>query len=206
MRTTKLVLAVLSATILLSITAGSAVALRSISVSSTSIVTQGSETFAGSNGINIICALTLTGTLNRSIPKTRGATIGGITRVDPVGTGRRPCRTNVLVAAEIVAVLTLPWTLVYNSILGTLPRITGALVTAQRFRLLIEVAGQRCLYEGDWPALGVVEAGGALTTLTGLRNTLTLVRELPLTTAECAGAFEYRGEQRVTTTPRLTLV
>jgi hypothetical protein len=206
MRTTKLALAMLAATILLSIAAGSAVALRSISANSTSLIVQGNQTFAGSNGVNIICPLTLTSTTNRAIAKRAGAILDNVTRVDPVGNGRRPCRTNVLIAAEIVAVLGLPWTVVYNSILGTLPRISGALVTVQRFKLLIEVAGQRCLYEGDWPALGTVDASGLLGLLTPLRNTLTLVGGLGLTTSECAGAFEFRGELRATTTPRLSLI
>jgi hypothetical protein len=206
MRITKLVLAVLAATILLSIAAGSAVALRSLSASSTTLVAQGNETFAGSNGINVICPLTLTGSVNRATAKRAGAILGSITRVDPVGNGRRPCRTNVLVAAEVVAVLGLPWNIAYNSILGTLPRITGILATIQRVQFLLEIAGQRCLFEGDVPFLIIVEAGGALTIGTPLRNNQGLVAGLALTTAECPASGELRGELRVTTSPRITLV
>jgi hypothetical protein len=205
MRTTKLVLAVLAATILLSIAAGSAVALRSLSANSASLVAQGNETFAGSNGVNVICALTLTGTIRSATAKRAGQQLGSVTRVDPSGTGRRPCRTNVLVAAE-VTVLNLPWRVLYNSILGTLPRITGILATIERAQFLLEIAGQRCLYVGDVPFLATVEAGGLITRASPLRNTETLQRELPLTTAECPGTGELQGELRVTTSPRISLV
>jgi hypothetical protein len=206
MRTTNLALAMLAATILLSIAAGSAVALRSLSASSTTLAAQGNVTFIGSNGVNVICPLTLTGTVNRATAKRAGTILGSITRVDPVGTGRRPCRTNVLVAAEIVVALNLPWNVLYNSILGTLPRITGSLITVQRVQFLLEIAGQRCLLESNLPFLVAVEAGGALTIATPLRNAETLVRGLELTTAECPASGELSGELRVTTSPRVTLV
>ena len=85
MRThTKLLLAALTTALLLSSAAGTAMALRSLGVNETNLTANGRETFAGSNGINVICNLTLTATLNSSIEKRAGNRVGGLTGVRPV--------------------------------------------------------------------------------------------------------------------------
>ncbi len=114
---------------------------------------EGSITFSGEGGIQVICRLTLTGSLVRDIAPLSGAgslastTLG---RFTAGSTGE--CRDSTRAAATVTILATreAPFELVYESFLGTLPTITGALFTLLGVALqLTAFGGVRCLYRGE---------------------------------------------------------
>jgi hypothetical protein len=89
------------------------------------------------------CDLTLEGTTRERIAKRVGTAVGTIER------GRvANCRESVFGGAIEKRIL-FPITLVYSSILGTLPEITGVLLIAKEAGLLLRTpnAGIECLYK-----------------------------------------------------------
>jgi hypothetical protein len=103
----------------------------------------GAVTFSGS-GISISCNLTLRGTVTSArVPKVVGTSYGEITSVS---IGR--C------SGGTAAVLGLPWPVVYDAILGTLPEaVTGVSLTVQRTGFLLTTFGLECLYGGSLTSL-----------------------------------------------------
>lgn len=114
----------------------------------------GAVTFSGS-GITITCNLTIRGTVTSArVPKVSGTSYGEITSVS---VGR--C------SGGTASVLGLPWPVVYNSILGTLPEaVTGVSLTLQRTGFLMNAIGLECLYGGSITSLLAVTGRNPYTT------------------------------------------
>jgi hypothetical protein len=103
---------------------------------------------------NTRCDLTLEGTSRERIAKRVGAVAGTITRAPTAN-----CRESVF-GGGIEARVLVPITVAYNSILGTLPNITGVLLTGRGgFLLRIPNVGIECLYEGTIGILVSVTRG-----------------------------------------------
>jgi hypothetical protein len=113
----------------------------------------GPVTFSGS-GITITCPLTLRGTVTSArVPKVAGTSYGEITSVT---VGR--C------SGGSVSVLGLPWPVVYNAILGTLPNaVTGVSLTVNRTGFLFNALGLECLYGGSITSLLAVTGSNPYT-------------------------------------------
>jgi len=103
----------------------------------------GVVTFSGS-GITITCPVTLSGTVTSAVVEKRsGATYGAVTSVR---IGR--C------SGGTVAVLNLPWSVTYDSILGTLPSaVTGVALTVNGTGVALTFSGITCLYGGTVSSL-----------------------------------------------------
>lgn len=114
----------------------------------------GPVTFSGS-GITITCPLTLRGTVTSArVPKVAGTSYGEVTSVS---IGR--C------SGGTAAVLGLPWPVVYNAILGTLPNaVTGVSLTVNRTGFLLNAIGIECLYGGSITTLLAVTGTNPYTT------------------------------------------
>jgi hypothetical protein len=141
----RLARAVLVAGFCLLMVGGAAQAREAVEVSATANKIIGSRlSFSGSSGIEVICDVTLTGTLNRTIAKARGALAGSITAISSAN-----CRNNVGGAATVSWLS--PLTIGYASISGTLPTITGSSSSLTGGVLIsTSVLGSdtRCLYRG----------------------------------------------------------
>lgn len=150
-------------------------------------------TFSGAEG-EVIAEVTLTGSLHRSLSKSRGSLMGFITRVDT-----RECGAFTFYECRIRANLGVPWHMQFTSFLGTLPNITGVALT-MRISVLIEVplAVLNCLYEGTLAAL---MNGPTVTTLTLLSSTIGLHQNLTPSGERCdtdghlAGSFTVSPNQ-----------
>ena len=122
-----LLLAGLSATILLAFAVSTASALRSISiVGETTATAQGRISFIG-GGSTLECNITLVRTLSRSIPKTAGILLGAIIDIR-IALREAGCRSSAgtLTAFTILGLGTGElWRLFYESFDGTLPNITA---------------------------------------------------------------------------------
>jgi hypothetical protein len=137
---TKLLLVVLTAALVASLGSTTATALRSLSLEgvTTQTLNQRALTLSSELG-SIICDTTLVKTVSRVIPKMSGVLIGRITDVrtaNCIGSGG--VRANGVVSVTPVG-LEAPerWRLVYVSILGTLPRITGIRIKIEQSLILI---------------------------------------------------------------------
>jgi hypothetical protein len=175
----KLLMTALTAALVLSLGVGTATALRSISLERlpTEVVGQGPITFVG-GATQVICNVTFLKTLSRLIPKINGTLIGKITgvRIDIPN-----CRTT---AESVNTIIVLGvekeelWRIFYESILGTLPRITGALAQLRNVQVLLGIRllgiNATCLYAGRVFVLSEIEAGGIIGKLRTLRETQAL--------------------------------
>jgi hypothetical protein len=114
----------------------------------------GPVTFSGS-GINITCNLTLGGTVTSAVvAKVAGTSYGAI---NSVTIGR--C------SGGTAAVSGLPWSVVYNAILGSLPNaVTGVSLTLQRTSFSVTFSGITCQYGGDITSLLAVTGSNPYTT------------------------------------------
>lgn len=138
-------------------------ALRSLSLSGTTTLTLNGRVRFASEFATIECNVTILRTISRVIPKVVGILVGKIIAVHvPVTLPEPNCRSSVgrLTNIEIrglereeIARLFLV------SFLGTLPRITGLLITVQRFQasFTTEISG-RCGYESPAGGVGVLAA------------------------------------------------
>lgn len=149
-----------SAIVALALLSGVAAASRGIGtnvVEGENIIGTGRTTFedGGAFGFRrIICEVTLTVKANRSlIVKATGGVIGEVTAgsaancSDSLG---NPANATVLAEATTNGARH-PFPMSYTSFLGTLPEITGILVTTDRAAFLLEDPAARmptCLYEG----------------------------------------------------------
>jgi hypothetical protein len=173
MRTSaKSILAALAASIVIVvIVSGTALALRSLQASPAGSIrlTERATTFSTEIG-NVICEMTLTGTLGERIPKGVGSGAGSILEVATTN-----CRSNLEEFRPVIRITFLfaPYAIVFNAFLGTLPNITGVLIIIQNVQMLVSVRapviGFECLYRGDVPALGTL-VGGVLQRVRPLPN------------------------------------
>jgi hypothetical protein len=168
----KIIMAALAAVFALSLMAGTATALRSLSITgSTTLTLNGRITFETGGNLEVICNSTVTKTISRVIPKINEVLIGKITRVDTARPNEPNCRASGA-NLERIDILGLEreeeGRIYYKGILGTLPRITGIEVRVKRFRasFTAEVFGirQTCLYEPERPLeiLAPVDANGVI--------------------------------------------
>lgn len=114
----------------------------------------GAVTFSG--GIfTITCNLTIRGTVTSArVVKVAGTSYGSITSVS---IGR--C------SGGTAAVSGLPWPVVYNAILGSLPNaVSGVSLTLQRARFSATFSGITCQYGGDITSLLAVTGSNPYTT------------------------------------------
>jgi hypothetical protein len=161
MKLSKLLLAVVGATVLLGALVSTASAGRLSSSSSTLRATFREVRFAGGFGTTI-CAVTLEGSLHsRTIAKVANALIGYITRA-ALGSCTQGSAT--------ILTETLPWHVRYVGFTGTLPNIGSLITSVSRasFQIREPVFGITCLAASTdaRPTTGTYtrEAGGALTT------------------------------------------
>jgi hypothetical protein len=117
----------------------------------------GKVTFFSGGGIETECELTLNGTVSSALlPKVAGTTWGSVTaaRVNEAG-----CEEGAIESSDFLG---LPWSIKYNSILGTLPEgvwgllfaIEGWAVNMRAYSLFVN-----CLYRGA-PGFSVDTSGG----------------------------------------------
>jgi hypothetical protein len=177
MRTrSKLILAGLTASLLMGLAVSSATAGR-LSVSNTKFrVTWAALKFDGLEFESpVICPVTFEGSFHSAtIRKTRGALIGAVTRAIVNG-AEPPCeggRATILQES-------LPWHVTYESFGGTLPRIREVTLLLRRYEFRVEIfigfGNIACLYldqnrpeENLAGSLTVNETTGQITTLTPL--------------------------------------
>jgi hypothetical protein len=200
--TTKLVFAVLAATILMSFAVGSASARR-IETSEQGFLARWTWlTFAGGS-VRISCPVTLEGSFHsRTLSKVCGQLIGyvSIAQVPPGSSG--VCRGGSARALTE----TLPWHILYVSFTGRLPTITSIRVklTNARFEIEPGVFNILCLSatSATSPAVGDIGVNG-----TGEATTLRALPEfqIPLTGSELCpaeGFFEGTAEVFTLITPQ----
>jgi hypothetical protein len=200
---TKLVFAALAAVLALSFGAGTATALRSLSVTGETTLTLNSRALTfRSTFVEVVCSVTMVKTISRVIPKTSGILMGAVTRIiieiptcRATGFGVERVNDIRVLGLETGA----EWRLIYKSILGTLPRITGAIVNITRSHTLIDVqvfgSSVKCLYDGEIEGLATLDATGKIVSLqtTGREN----LRKNASSNGLCSetGSFVARGEE-----------
>jgi hypothetical protein len=156
-----------------------------------------------SSVVDVICPLTLVGTLASGvIEKREGAHLGSISQVIV----NNPACQN----GSVGGILGLPWELTYDSIEGTLPdAVTALRFTINNVQFLVNAtvigltAG--CLYQGN--ANARLAASGSNPYVTGLAaslaNSINLFRDLNIipvcpTTGRLVGTFGLSPQQTVT--------
>ncbi|HYV14881.1 MAG TPA: hypothetical protein VE972_02545 [Conexibacter sp.] len=137
------------AVVALAMLAGPALALRSIQTSNPGVQegTGANVSFEeGAGFLRTVCeGLTLRGEGNERIGKRPEAVVGLITEGRTVN-----CRAFGFAAATVTVEATreAPFRMEYNSILGTLPEITGILTLTENVKFTIVAGGRTCRYEG----------------------------------------------------------
>jgi hypothetical protein len=169
--------AILTVVIAVGVVAGTASALRSLSVAGTTTLTLNSRrlTFESSL-VRIECEFTFVKTISRIIPKTEGILIGKVTDVR-IDTPRCAASSGGEVRIIPLGLANEElWRLFYKSILGTLPRITGARFRIERLQLLMNTGGITCLFQGFVEELALISNGvvGNLRTLRPFGTTQSL--------------------------------
>lgn len=214
---TKLLMAVLTAALVLSLAAGTAAALRSLSVvGETTVTGSGVVTFTKTGGgVEVICPVTIIKTLARVIAKIENTPLGRIISI----TTNRPeanCRTNqfgaTLTSIRILGIeRTEKYVLFYESINGRLPEITA--INKIIRNLLIGFAFESilgnpvCLYEEEAGRRGAkareeLNERQQLIAVTIGENLAVLLREAGTTERElCPREGALRGTIRTTGTP-----
>jgi hypothetical protein len=165
---TKLVLAGLSAALLLSLAVGSASARR-IETSERGFLVRFSELSFNAAGNRVSCPVTLEGSFHsRTLSKVSGQLIGYITQAQVPST-EPPCVEGTATALTT----TLPWHIQYNSFAGRLPTISRIRITLVGARFQVHPRNSVTCLAGTTqanPSAGDinVEAGGGATTLRAL--------------------------------------
>jgi ABC-type amino acid transport substrate-binding protein len=195
MRThTKLIVAALSATLLMAFAVGSASA-RNLSISNRNVRIVWTElTFAAADGsLPTTCPVTLEGSFHyNTIVKRTNSLIGLVTRAI-VDNAR--CLDG---SHATVLTATLPWHVTYQSFTGTLPNITSIklLLVGASF-LVAPFFGASCLARTttENPSIGIanVGAGGVITGLRAEEETT-----IPLTGTFCPERGRFSGTGTVT--------
>ena len=170
----KLLTAALAAALVLSIGAGTAGALRSLSVGGELTLTLNSRALTFRNSLfEVIAGATIVKTMSRTIPKVEGASVGAVTEVRfdiPRAriSGFGATRVNDIRVLRVGTAGN--WNLFYKSILGTLPRINGAIMKIANSHILISVdifgpPPTTCLYDGEIELLARLDATGRIVSL-----------------------------------------
>jgi hypothetical protein len=209
-------IAALTAALLLALGAGAANASRSFSVTNNTLLTYTSPglTFSPA-GRQIICAVTLTASLHRVFAKVRG-TLAGFVNGARVERCSNSTGIGTTEARPLVSHVD-PWHISYESFRGTLPRITEILVIIRDARFLtlldsILIGGRLgCLYRSDI-AVGTAGRSGAAEytseRLIPLRPNTFLLQpgELNTSTQECEPEGELTGTFTATLPPVVRLL
>ena len=143
----RLLLAALTAALAITLGAGGASALRSISLNPAGNNVEARSTALtfteGGGGFSLICEVTLTINLNSAISKTAGSIVGNV-----IAAVFRNCRggTFIVLAPEARN----PWPIKFQNFTGTLPNITEVTLTIENTGFLVEAFFRtaRCLYGG----------------------------------------------------------
>jgi hypothetical protein len=135
----KLLLAALAATVFMAYAVDTASATRLETTSTTFRIRWSPLVFAAGGGVSVSCPVTLAGSFHsRTISKVSGQLIGYV-NVAQVGS------PETCAGGEARAnTANLPWHVQYNSFTGTLPRITGVVLTLVNARFEIVAGGVRC--------------------------------------------------------------
>jgi len=151
MTRTKVLMAALTAALLLSLGAGTAAALRSLSVVGETTVTLNSRRLTFENGSSIICEVTMIKTISRVIPKRFPILIGGVRDIrtasctSPLGTPAPPRFLNLNTATD--------WRIIADGFQGRLPGIEGLRARIEKSHTLFEIrtflGTVNCLYSGE---------------------------------------------------------
>jgi hypothetical protein len=216
-RRSKLFLTALTTALVLSIGAGAAAGLRSLSITGEQSTTLTGTLTLVEQG-RITCNITMTKKINRAIAKREFAVLGQVTRVsvERCATGSETYRIN-FVRFLGLGVERL-WQLLYNTFLGTLPEITGFLYYINRMQILIEATNMlmqvRCLYENprenSIPMLASLDGAQEIRELESL-NVLAAQLEFPLLrelvgSAICSRTARIELRLRPQTATRVVLV
>jgi hypothetical protein len=135
--TTKLALAGLAATVLLSFATGS-VSARRIQVSEQGFLSRWPNFIVEASGNNVSCPATLVGSFHsKTLSKVSGQLIGYITTAQMPRGLEPPCRGGTVT----VLTETMPWHVLYLGFLGTLPRIIAVRMEFIGMRVQVRTAG-----------------------------------------------------------------
>jgi hypothetical protein len=167
-------------------------AIRAVSV--------GRVTFTGS-GLSVECNASLNGEVAGGVSKSGARSTEGLTGILEEGRFAE-CRES-FGAAEVRSLLTpsARSELIYSSFLGTLPSITGVLLTAQE--LTMQIRGLiTCLYRGEVGLLVTFPAEAE-----GNRARILEASRIPLVSGSetCPREGSIRGTLRITPSQRITL-
>ena len=201
MHRAKLVLAFLSATIVLAAMVATASAQRFETSNPSIRATFASIRFGTTEGIEGICPLTLEGSFHsRTIVKTSELLVGYISRAV---LNRAACRFTSIESLEILQ-SSLPWHVRYESFSGSLPNITRINLRLLSISFTLTAFGVRCLYRSTVanPARGVAErsiATGQITSFTS-NNTSQIPRFEGSFICGPEGTFEGSAQVRVLAT------
>jgi hypothetical protein len=209
----KLLLAALTAALLLAIGAGTASANRSLRVTGGERAISATAerlSFRGSNGINVISDVTLNGRVNASIGKGAGSAVGTITEATTANIsnslGLRPAGARALFTRG-------PWAVTFRSFTGTLPAIRTVLGTVVNAEFLVTIEALEASYRGNVNVTGTGTGGAAELTVTTLTeeagNSETLVTVLRgeefFRRAPPSGVLASRAGFRITPNITVTL-
>jgi hypothetical protein len=212
----KLLLAACIAVLAMAIGAGTAAASRSLSVAPEVRLTLHGrlvyESNIGEPVEEITCNVTVTKTLVRAIAKIAGTVMGRVTsiRIAPetcvVGGNADVFRRLTFLRVEAAEL----WQILYNSFLGSLPRITGILTIIRNVQFLVEYEADSleimCLYDnsrraGSLGLLARVTAAGVIERLNTLNapeqpatREFDLVRDLERFGFACARTARWKLE------------
>lgn len=204
-KSSRLLLAALTAALMLAFATSSATAARSIEIRggrSTSFAFNELAFTAG--GLAITCAVTLLATISTLIPKTpEGVLIGRLTGIRLVHPNR--CRAPFFLSADafplgcseeaggLCTVNTADerWKLRYHSFTGTLPSVTGFNISIERTQFLVSTPVGRCLYEGR--AFGRINIVAGAVTTAQADTAATRLRLITRLSGECPEPGSFAG-------------
>lgn len=153
----------LSAALLIALTVGAASASR-LSLSSQGFRVVWTSFQIGTEELTYVnCPVTLEGSFHSAtMRKIAGLALGKVTNAGFAGGS---CSRGGVIASFTTE--TLPWTVTYESFLGTLPNIRAIELRIQRFTKLIEISGLLCTYgaEARGSRVRALVSGGTITSL-----------------------------------------
>lgn len=191
-----LVLAVLLAAVVLTVSVGVASGSRGLTVRPGGAITASSNgrlTLQG-GGLNIECNAALTGLLATSATKVVGGNAGTF-----AGGSLTACNLGV----TFVVLFPAAWRLSYNGFTGALPSITGVRFIIRNIQILVNWPGVgACLFEGEVPVIVDISAGTASRMAVG-SNSVPVSRTL---SGICPTALRFVGTFDLSSRQSLSLV